>query len=248
MLKQLINSEDKREIIGMRNGYVRCNSADIYYEIHGEGEPILCLHGNGEDSSYFSPQIREFSKKYQVILIDSRGHGKSSFGEEGLSLDLMAKDVLVVLEELNIGRVHLLGFSDGGNIALTIALKKPKTIETLSLVGANLVPKDIKLFARIPIIIGYGMYSLFSLNKKKGVIGLMVKEPCFKVEELNKIYIPTLVIAGEKDVIKESCTKLISKSIKNSKLEIIKGGDHFLSSKKPEDFNKIVLDFIREYK
>jgi pimeloyl-ACP methyl ester carboxylesterase len=91
------------------------------------------------------------------------------------------------------------------------------------------------------------MYSLFSLNKKKEVTGLMVKEPRFKVEELNTIYIPTLVIAGEKDVIKESCTKLISKSIKNSKAEIIKGGDHYVLSKKPDAFNKIFLDFIREH-
>ncbi|HEY5524943.1 MAG TPA: alpha/beta hydrolase [Clostridium sp.] len=230
----------------MKNGYIRCSGADIYYEIQGEGESILCLHGNGEDSSYFKPQMKDFSKNYQVIVMDSRGHGKSSFGEEGLSLELMAKDVLNVLKELNIDKVHLLGFSDGGNIALTIALKNPKIIKTLSLVGTNLQPKDIKLFVRIPIIIGYVMYSLFSFNKKKEVIGLMVKEPCFKVEELNTIYIPTLVIAGEKDVIKESCTKLISKLIKNSKLEIIKGGDHFVSRKKSEIFNNIFLDFIRE--
>lgn len=230
----------------MKNEYIKCNSANIYYEVHGKGETILCLHGNGEDSSYFESQVRAFSKKYQVIVMDSRGHGKSSFGEEGLSLELMAKDVLNVLKELNIDKVHLLGFSDGGNVALTITLKSPKIVKTLSLVGANLQPKDIKLFARIPIIIGYGIYSLFSLNKKKEVIGLMIKEPCFKVEELNTIYIPTLVIAGEKDAIKESCTKLISKSIKNSKLEIIKDGDHFVSRKKPEVFNKIFLDFIRE--
>ncbi|PRR83650.1 alpha/beta fold hydrolase [Clostridium vincentii] len=230
----------------MENEYIRCNSANIYYEVHGEGEPILCLHGNGEDSSYFKPQIREFSKKYKVIVMDSRGHGKSSFGEEGLSLELMAKDVLKVIKELNIDKIHLLGFSDGGNVALKIAMKNPKKIKTLSLVGANLQPKDIKMFARIPIVIEYGIYSLISFNKKKEIIGLMIKEPCFKEEELKTIFIPTLVIAGENDLIKESCTKLISKSINNSKLVIIKGGDHFVSSKKSGAFNKIFLDFIRK--
>lgn len=231
----------------MKRGYIKCNSADIYYEIQGEGEPVLFLHGNGEDSSYFSPQVKVVLEKYQVILIDSRGHGKSSFGDEGISLDLMASDVQIILKELNIGKVHLLGFSDGGNIALTIALKNPNLIKTLSLVGANLQPKDIKLFARIPIMMGYGMYRLFSLDKKKEVIGLMVNEPYFKLEEINTIDIATLVIAGERDLIKESCTKLISKSIQNSQLEIIKGGDHFVSSKKPEVFNKIFLDFISNH-
>jgi len=231
----------------MKKGYIKCNSADIYYEIHGEGDPILCLHGNGEDSSYFNPQVKECSKNYKVILMDSRGHGKSSFGEEGLLLELIAKDVINVLKELNIDKVHLLGFSDGGNIALIIALKSPEMLKTLSLVGANLQPNDIKLFARIPIMIGYGVYSLFSFNKKKEVMGLMIKEPYFKEEDLNTICIPTLVIAGEKDLIKESCTKLISKSIKDSKLQIIKGGDHFISNKKPDVFNKIFLDFISSH-
>jgi pimeloyl-ACP methyl ester carboxylesterase len=96
-------------------------------------------------------------------------------------------------------------------------------------------------------MVEYAMCSLFLLKKRKEVTGLMVKEPNFKVEELNKINIPTLVIAGEADVIKESCTKLISESIKDSKLEIIKCGDHFISSKKPEVFNKIFLEFISDH-
>lgn len=232
----------------MKNGYIRCSGADIYYEIHGEGDPILCLHGNGENSSYFKPQVEEFSKSYKVVLMDSRGHGKSSFGEAGLSLDLMAKDVLNVLKELNIDKVHLLGFSDGGNIALAIALKNPKCIKTLTLLGANLEPNDMKFLDRIPIKVEYYFYKLLSIKKdKKEILGLMVKEPKNEAKELNRINLPTLVIAGERDAIKESCTKLISKSIKNSKLEIIKGGDHFVSSKKSEVFNKIFLDFIREY-
>jgi len=232
----------------MKNEYIKCNSANIYYEVHGKGEPILCLHGNGEDSSYFKPQMKDFLKNYQVILMDSRGHGKSSFGDEGLSLELMAKDVLKVLKKLNIDKVHLLGFSDGGNVALTIALKNPKCIKTLTLLGANLKPNDMKFLDRIPIKVEYYFYKLLSIKKdKKEILGLMVKEPKNKAKELNRINLPTLVIAGEKDAIKESCTKLISKSIKNSKLEIIKGADHFVSRKKPEVFNKIFLDFIRDH-
>lgn len=231
----------------MKSGYIKCNSAKIYYEIHGEGETIVFLHGNGEDSTYFKPQLEIFSKQYKLILIDSRGHGRSTFGTEELSLELMAEDVLNVLDALKIEEFNLLGFSDGGNIALTLAIEYPEKINSLVVMGANLKPNDIKLIERISVEIKYYLYKIFKVrNKEMQVLGLMVNEPHIKVEHLAKINIPTLVIAGEKDAIKEECTRLIANSIENSELKIIKGGDHFLSSKMPGIFNKILYDFIKK--
>lgn len=229
----------------MKSGYIKCSSAKIYYEIHGEGEAIVFLHGNGEDSTYFKPQLERFSKEYKLIFIDSRGHGKSSFGTEKLSLNLMAKDVLKVLDALGLEKVSILGFSDGGNIALTLAISNPERIKSLIVMGANLKPHDMKFVERVPVNIMYYSYKILSMKQEKmQVLGLMVNEPNIEVSDLKKIHMPTLVIAGEKDAIKEECTKLISKSIKNSELKIIKDGDHFLSSKMPKMFNNIFHDFI----
>lgn len=227
----------------MKKGYIECNSANIYYEIHGEGETILFLHGNGEDLTYFNPQIDCFKDKYKLVLIDSRGHGKSSFGNKGLNLDLMCDDVFQVLDKLNLDKVNILGFSDGGNIALKMALKDQRKIKTLTLVGANLKPEDIVDEEQILI---NNEYKDTKDYKTKKILELMINEPNIKTCDLDKIKVKTLVIAGENDAIKEECTRKIANSIKNSKLEIIKGADHFLSSNMPEVFNNIYLEFLCE--
>lgn len=227
----------------MKKGYIECNSANIYYEIHGKGETILFLHGNGEDLTYFKPQIDCFKDKFKLVLMDSRGHGKSSFGNEGLTLDLMCDDVFCVLDKLNLDKVNILGFSDGGNIALKMALKNQSKIKTLTLMGANLKPEDIVDEEQVLI---KDEYKEAIDEKSKKILELMINEPNIDACELNKIKVKTLVIAGENDAIKEECTRKIASSIKNSKLEIIKGGNHFLSSNMPEVFNNIYLEFLGE--
>ncbi|MBE6050274.1 MAG: alpha/beta hydrolase [Clostridium sp.] len=227
----------------MKNGYIKCNSANIYYEVYGTGETILFLHGNGEDLTYFKPQIDYFKDKYKLVLIDSRGHGKSSFGNEGLTLDLMCDDVFQVLDKLNLNNVNILGFSDGGNIALKMALKDQSKIKTLTLMGANLKPGDI--VDEEQILIKYE-YRIEKEEKNKKILELMINEPNIDYNDLEKIKVKTLVVAGEKDAIKEECTKRIANSIENSKLEILEGADHFLSSKMPEVFNNIYSKFLCE--
>lgn len=229
----------------MLNGYINCRDARLYYEIYGDGEPLVFLHGNGEEMSYFLPQVRFFSENYKVVLIDSRGHGKSSLGNEKISLELMSSDIIQVLNELNLDKINLVGFSDGGNIALKIALKKPEVLKTITLIGANLKPTDLIFKERLLVHLEYA----FTFNKKKkDILKLMIYEPNFSEESLKGINMPTLVVAGESDAIKERCTKTISRLIENSRLEIIKDGDHFLSSNKPEVFNKILLEFLEDNK
>lgn len=228
----------------MESGYVTSGTASIYYEIYGHGRPILFIHGNGEDMTYFKYQKKEFIDKYKLVFIDSRGHGKSSFGDENLTLDLMSEDVLRVLNEIGIKKVDLLGFSDGGNIGIITALKKAEVLRTLTLVGANLKPDDLIYSERVQI---KKEFMLEEDEKKKAVLNLMIDEPNINDEELRKIYIPTLVIAGENDLIEEDCTKRIAHNIRESRLEIIKNADHFLMEKMPEKFNHIFMNFINNH-
>lgn len=225
----------------MKNGYINSGTARIYYEIYGDGKPIVFLHGNGEDMTYFKYQKEALKDKYKLIFIDSRGHGKSSFGSEKLSLDLMSRDIINVLSELEIDKADFLGFSDGGNIALLIAMKKPEIFKSLTLVGANLKPEDLILSERIQIKKEIEMEE----NKnKKAILNLMVDEPNIEDEDLKKINIKTLVVAGENDLIKEECTKRIAANIKGSRLEIISKADHFLMDNMPNKFNTIFESFL----
>ncbi|RHQ15433.1 alpha/beta hydrolase [Clostridium sp. AM48-13] len=117
---------------------------NLYTKESGSGQPMVLLHGNGEDSSYFVNQISFFESKYLVIAVDTRGHGRSPRGCGTFTLERFADDLKGFLDRRGLRRIILLGFSDGGNIALIFALKYPGYVDRLILNGANLNPFGMK--------------------------------------------------------------------------------------------------------
>ena len=221
-----------------------------FYIEKGQGEPLILLHGNGENCGYFKGQMDVFSKKYHVYAIDTRGHGRTPRGDKPFTIRQFAEDLLGFMNDHRIEKAHLLGFSDGGNIAMVFAIRYPYRVDRLILDGANLDAAGVRRRTQIPIEIGYRIAKLFSgrsdaarLNTE--MLGLMVNDPNVRPEELRKIHARTLVIAGTKDMIRESHTRLIAESIPDSQLVFIKG-DHFIANKEPGKFNRAVLDFMKK--
>ena len=219
-----------------------------YYIEKGTGFPLILLHGNGEDCGYFVHQMEPFAKHFRVIAIDTRGHGQTPRGEASFSIRQFAEDLLAFMNLHQIEKAHILGFSDGGNIAMVFALMHPERVEKLILNGANLNASGVKRKVQIPIEIGYRIAKIFATKspaarKNAEMLGLMVNDPNVKAEELSCIQNPTLVIAGEKDMIKDSHTRLIAKSIPEAMLSIIPG-NHFIANKNPDTFNEVVLRFL----
>jgi len=222
---------------------------DNYYIEKGQGVPIIFLHGNGEDSTYFKNQIDKFSEMYHVYAMDTRGHGKTPRGVMPFTIRQFADDLLAFMDKHGIEKAHLLGFSDGGNIAMVFSLRYPDRVNRLILNGANLNAKGVKRSTQIPIEIGYKIAKKFSgksesAKRNAEMLGLMVNDPNITPEELSAIKSKTLVIAGTKDMIKEEHTKLIASSIPDATLRFI-NGNHFIASTHPEEFNRIVLDFLQ---
>lgn len=215
----------------------------LHYMEKGTGTPLILLHGNGENSSYFVHQLEHFSAKYRVIAIDTRGHGASPRGDAPFSIAQFSEDLKSFMDLQAIEKAHILGFSDGGNIALTFALKYPEYVLKLILNGANLNPKGVKASVQLPVVLGYHIARLLGGTEKAELLGLMVNEPNFTPDDLKRLKIPTLVIAGKRDMIKDSHTRLIARSIEGSKLAIIEG-DHFIANKNADKFNKAVEDFL----
>ena len=216
----------------------------------GEGFPLVLLHGNGEDYTYFKRQMEPFSQQYRVIALDTRGHGKSPRGTAPFTLEQFAGDLKEFLDQRGITKCHLLGFSDGGNIALLFALRYPQYVEKLILNGANLTPDGVKLSTQLPIAAGWcvsGVCGLFSKKAKANweMLNLMVTQPHIRPQTLEKLTVPTLVIAGERDMIKEKHTRLIAASLPNSKLVILPG-DHFVARRNWQQFNPAVQAFLAE--
>lgn len=204
---------------------------DIYYEVVGEGFPIICLHGNGEDHHIFDDLKERLSLTYQLILIDSRYHGKSICQGE-LSYEQMVEDVKKVVDELHMTAYDVIGFSDGAIVSLLLGMQDQRLKHIVS-IGANTKPQMIKPFYRYTFLLQRIFLSVFALynpqaKKQLKFYQLMLKEPHIEYDDLQKITAPTLVLAGEMDMIQERDTQMIGESIKYSVVKIIKGGNHFL--------------------
>lgn len=197
---------------------INVNNVNLYYEVYGKGIPIILLHGNSETHEIFDKLIEKLKDKYKVYAIDSRCHGKSEDTNK-ISYELMRDDIISFIRKLKIDKPILYGFSDGGIIGLLVAIKEPEILSKLIISGANLNPNGMKkkmlFFCKLAYLI-----------KKNKLFKMMCEEPNIQIKDLEKIKIPTIVLAGEKDIIKMKHTKLIANTIPNSKLEIIKNEDH----------------------
>ena len=222
----------------------------LYYTEKGFGTPLVLLHGNGENGEYFKNQIDYFAKKYRVIAVDTRDHGKSPRGNKPFRLETFADDLKSFLDENNLKRVNLLGFSDGGNIALIFTLKYPDYVNKLAVNGANLFPSGLKAGFLLPVKLLYGLFyfpARFNKRAKRRLelLALMAKEPDILPEQLNDIKCPVLVMAGTRDLIKEKHTRLIAGSVPNSRLCFLKG-DHSIAKTNSLEYNKTVEKFLEE--
>lgn len=220
-----------------------------HYIEKGQGEPLILLHGNGENCDYFKGQIEAFARCFHVYAPDTRGHGKTPRGSAPFTIRQFADDLLAFMDLHGIEKAHLLGFSDGGNIAMIFAMRYPDRVDRLILDGANLDARGVKRSVQIPIEIGYRIARLFarkseSARLKAELLGLMVNDPDVRLEELTRIRAKTLVVAGTRDMIREDHTRLIAAGIPGSSLAFVEG-DHFVANKCPEAFNRVVLDFLR---
>lgn len=216
---------------------------------YGSGDKTLVLlHGNGEDYRCFEKQLEAFSQTYRVVAIDSRGHGSSGMGEP-FSLRAMAEDVRTVLDALSIPKAGIIGFSDGGNVALYFALKYPSRLEKLVLAGANLFPQGILPAERRKDKLIYAWLCFLGRASEKmrhraRVYGLMVTEPQIDPWELETIEAPTLVLAGQKDMITPEHTELIAKSIPGARLRIVPACNHFIFRNQPDWTTTLIMKFL----
>ena len=174
----------------MEGGYIT-----HHYIEKGNGFPLILLHGNGEDVTYFEHQMKPFSQYYRVIAIDTRGHGQTPRGEAPFTIRQFAEDLLAFMNQHAIDKAHILGFSDGGNIAMLFAMTHPERVGKLILNGANLDATGVKRKIQIPIEIGYRIARLFAKRSAKAkqnaeMLGLMVNDPNVKPAELTQIQSP----------------------------------------------------------
>ncbi|QJE98266.1 alpha/beta fold hydrolase [Luteolibacter luteus] len=230
----------------------KVNGIGLYYETYGGGQPLLLLHPNGGSIETMAPQIRHFALSFLVIAVDSRGHGRSGKGEGTLNYEQMAEDIDMLLDSLELKSVNIVGWSDGGILGLLLAIHHPDKVGKLAIMGANLTPDGIE-----PWLIDFiqaekkrmneqaaekGPNAAISLELEK--MDLMLKQPDIPASDLKKIASPVLVMAGDRDVIRNEHTLLIFQSIPKSQLQIFSGATHMISNEDPKRFNDAVRIFL----
>ncbi len=199
------------------NMWINVNGIKMYYEMHGSGRPLIMLHGNSEDHTIFYDSRVLLSKHFTVYTMDSRGHGHSTRVEELHYCD-MADDMIAFMDQLDLRDVIFYGFSDGGIIGLLAAMRCDR-IGMLITSGANLTPAGVMAPFRL---IAKAAYAVTKDPKMK----LMLDEPDISTDELAQIKVPTVVMAGEKDLVLGKETAKIAMAIPGAKLRIISGEGH----------------------
>lgn len=204
---------------------------DIYYETYGKGPAVICLHGNRENRKIFYQLKDDLSAEYQMILIDSRYHGKSIKSGE-LSLAQMAKDVMQVADECHLDSYDVIGFSDGANVALTLA-GMDQRMKSGVLLAPNSSPKGIKSFYRfsygltLVLLIPFCLYNKVARRQFK-LLRWMFQEPHFSEDDLKSLRIPFLVLSGDRDIIKKSDLEWITSHLPHAMHQVIADCGHFM--------------------
>lgn len=197
---------------------IKVNNVSLFYEKSGEGTPVVMLHGNGENHHIFDAIVPKLAEKHTVYTLDSRCHGESEKTER-LTYKDMADDVVGFIKALALVDVTLYGFSDGGIVAIIVAFQHPQMIGKLVASGANLNPGGLSAYFKIPIKISY-------FFTKSEATKMMLTQPDITKEELRKIDVPTIITAGQFDVVKRKHTEEIAQNIKNARLVVLKKENH----------------------
>jgi len=241
-------------------GFVRVDGAQIYYATFGNGAPVLLLHGGMGNGDHWAHQVPALvDKQFQVIAIDSRGQGRSTRTKATPSYDQLANDVLAVMDHLKLDKAAIVGWSDGGEIGLKLAVHHPERVSKLVLFGANYDVKTGNKPRRgkpAPTFDEYTAkcradYQKLSRTPKqwsalvRWLLPIWRNPMGFTRDHLKSIRAPTLVADGEHDeIVALAQLEEMAKLIPNARLHVFKDTSHFALWQDPTAFNKVVVDFL----
>ena len=238
-------------------GYVENDCARIWYSTYGTGSPVILLHGGMGHSGNWGYQVPALVRNgYRAILIDSRGHGRSTRDARPFTYELMASDVLAVMDTLHLDRAGFVGWSDGACIALILGAKVPSRVSGVLFFACNMDPSGTKAFEFTPIIgrcltrhkQDYQQLSATpdQFDEFSDALGLMQStQPNYSVHDLAQIGVPVVIVHSEFDeFIQREHAEYLARSIPNAEFVHLQGVSHFAPLQRPEPFNRVVLAFL----
>jgi len=243
-----------------RRGIAPVNGVKIWYAEFGSGEPVILLHGGLANANYWGNQVPILARLYHVIVMDSRGHGRSTRNDQPFGYDLMASDVLALMDFLKIEKVAIVGWSDGAIIGLDLAIHHPERVARLFAFAANSDPSGVKDINQSPVFgafVARAEKEYDQLSPTPGgyksfldeITKMWATQPHFTAEQLQSIAVPTAIVDGDHDeAIERENTEFMAKEIPGAKLIIQPSVSHFSFLQNPEQFNSDVLRFLEKTK
>jgi pimeloyl-ACP methyl ester carboxylesterase len=224
----------------------------LYFEVYGAGEPLLMVHGNGGSIADMGAQIAHFRRRHQVIAMDSRDQGKSADSPDKITYEKMTDDLAALIDYLKLGPVNVLGWSDGGIEGLLLGIRHPQKVKKIIAMAANLNPSEQAVYPDVLRVVKSMVDAIPAEarqtphgRRELKVTGMMLEEPHIELEALAGITAPTLVIAGDHDLIRDEHTIAIFQQIPNSQLAILPNATHMVPYDDPATFNAVVERFLR---
>jgi len=239
-----------------RSGIAPVNGIHIWYAEFGRGEPVILLHGGLANANYWGNQVPVLADRYRVIVMDSRGHGRSSRDGAPFGYDLMASDVLGLMDFLKIPKAAIVGWSDGAILGLDIAIHHPDRLTKLFAFAANSDPSGVKDVSQSPVFTRFiaragREYEELSPTPRDyqvfldEITKMWATQPDFSAKQLQAISVPVWIVDGDHDeAIKRENTEFMAKEIPGARLLIQKDVSHFSFLQNPEQFNRDVLCFL----
>ena len=242
----------------MRSARADLNGVSLWYAVTGEGPPVLLLHGGLANSNYWGNQVEVLRSHRTVIVVDSRGHGRSERDRRPFGYDLMADDVVALLSHLGLPNADVVGWSDGAIIGLDLAIRHPDRVRRLFAFAANTrtdtaVPTGGRIPAVFAAFIERAAREYAALSPTPGgfgdlaaqLRGMWRSQPNWTAPQLRTIRAPVLVVSGDRDeAIRLAHTRYMAATIPGADLCILRNAGHFALLQDPGPFNAAMLRFL----
>jgi pimeloyl-ACP methyl ester carboxylesterase len=242
-----------------RSGQASANGISIHYAVYGQGSPVILLHGGLANTDYWGSQVRALAPHHTVVVMDSRGHGRSTRDSRPYGYDLMADDVVALMDVLKVPKADIVGWSDGGILGLDLAMRHPDRVGKIFAFAANTVTSGVvdgveknPTFAAFIERAGreYEAHSATPAEYDafvEQISKMWASQPNWTDAQLKALTAPVLVVDGDHDeAIKREHTEYIAATIPGAGLLILPNASHFAFLQDPELFNYAVLHFLAD--
>ncbi|MGD8105820.1 alpha/beta fold hydrolase [Pantoea sp. FN0302] len=244
-------------VAGMQTGYADVNGIQLYYATTGKGAPLILLHGGLANSDYWGLQVTELAKHHQVILVDSRGHGRSTRNAQPYGYDLMTDDVIALMDRLHLPTAAIVGWSDGAIIGLDMAMRYPQRVSKVFAFAPNTMTQGVKAGTeKNPLFAAYisraeEEYKKLSATPndyahfRRQISQMWQSQPGWRDKDLGKITAPVMIADGDHDEASDRHhLEHIAATIPDAGLLILPTVSHFAFLQAPKEFTDAVLHFL----